>query len=223
MNPFDIVGPIMVGPSSSHTAGAVKIGYVSRKLLAQDIKKMQINLYGSFLETGTGHGTKKALIAGALGMLPDDDRIVDSFEIAASMGINVEFGEAKLKDGHPNTAQMILEGVDGRTLEVIGESIGGSRINIAKIDGLSANFSGDYPTMIIHHQDHPGLVAEVSSMLAQESVNIAAMKLNRSSRDGEAIMIVECDQEVPLESVGWIKHLDGVNKVTYYSLLDEGK
>lgn len=219
MNLFDIVGPIMVGPSSSHTAGAVKIGYAARKLLAEPVKKAQINLYGSFLATGTGHGTRNALLAGLLGMLPDDSRIPNSFELAKELGIEFAFGEADLKDVHPNSAQLIIEGVNGRSLEIVAESIGGSRINIAQIDGLSANFSGDYPTLIVHNQDQPGHVAEVTSMLAHKSVNIATMQLYRSSRGGEAVMVVECDQEVPEESIKWLEHLEGINKVTYYSLL----
>ena len=143
MNIFDIVGPIMVGPSSSHTAGAVKIGYVARKLMAEPIVDATINMYGSFLATGGGHGTKYAIVAGLLGMLPDDRRIPDSFHYADEIGMKYRFGEADLKDVHPNSVQLILEGEDGRKLEIVGESIGGSLINIAQIDGLSANFSGD--------------------------------------------------------------------------------
>ena len=218
MNLFDIVGPVMVGPSSSHTAGAVKIGYVSRKLMAQPIVKAQILLYGSFLATGKGHGTQLAIVAGLLGMKTDDSRIPDSFRLAKEAGMEVTFGEAKLKEAHPNSAQLILTGEDGRELEIVGESIGGSRINIASIDGLSANFSGDYPTLIVHNLDQPGHVAEVTSMLSHKSVNIATMQLYRAGRGGHAVMVIECDQEIPKESVKWLSHLEGVEKVTYYSL-----
>ena len=218
MNLFDIVGPVMVGPSSSHTAGAVKIGYVSRKLMAQPIVKAQILLYGSFLATGKGHGTQLAIVAGLLGMKTDDSRIPDSFRLAKEAGMEVTFGEAKLKEAHPNSVQLILTGKDGRELEIVGESIGGSRINIASIDGLSANFSGDYPTLIIHNLDQPGHVAEVTSMLSHKSVNIATMQLYRAGRGGHAVMVIECDQEIPKESVNWLAHLEGVEKVTYYSL-----
>ena len=180
MNLYDIIGPVMVGPSSSHTAGAVKIGYVSRKLMAQPIVKAQILLYGSFLATGKGHGTQIAIVAGLLGMKTDDCRIPDSFRLAGEAGMEISFGEAELKDAHPNSAQLILTGADGRQLEIVGESIGGSRINIASIDGLSANFSGDYPTLIVHNLDQPGHVAEVTSMLSHKSVNIATMQLYRA-------------------------------------------
>lgn len=218
MNIFDIIGPVMVGPSSSHTAGACKIGYVSRKLLAEQLKSAKVLLYGSFFATGKGHGTQKALVAGLLGMLPDDPKIPESLEEAEKQGIKIYFGKSSLKDGHPNSVELILEGINGRTLNIIGESLGGSIINIASIDGLSANFSGDYPTLIVHNLDQPGHIAEVTSMLSHKSVNIARMQLYRSSRGGDAVMIIECDQEVPEQSIKWLSHLEGIEKVTYYSL-----
>ncbi len=218
MNIFDIVGPVMVGPSSSHTAGAVKIGYVAGKLLAEPAAEAEILLYGSFLATGKGHGTQLAIVAGLLGMEPDDVRIPQSFSLAREKGMKFSFGEAKLKDGHPNSVQLNLTGVSGRRLEIVGQSLGGSLINIASIDGLSANFSGEYPTLIVHNMDQPGHVAEVTSMLSHKSVNIATMQLYRAGRGGNAVMVIECDQEIPEESVQWLAHLEGVNKVTYYSL-----
>ena len=216
---FDIIGPVMVGPSSSHTAGAVRIGYVSGKLLGEPVKKAVINLYGSFLATGKGHGTQKAIVAGLLGMKTDDMRIPQSFEIAKAKGIEFEFGEAVLKDAHPNTVQLCLIGQSGRQLEVVGESIGGARIIIAKIDGIETNFSGDYPTLVVHNLDQPGHIAEVTSMLAHKSVNIATMQLYRSARGGEAVMVVECDQEIPKEGIDWLKRVEGIKKVTYLSAL----
>ncbi len=223
MNLFDIMGPVMVGPSSSHTAGAVKIGYVSRKLMAKPIQRAEILLYGSFLETGRGHGTQFAIAAGLLGMKPDDLRIPDSFAIAKERGMEMVFGKADLTDAHPNSVLLKLLGTDGRQLEVVGESLGGSVINIARIDGLSANFSGERPTLIVHNLDQPGHVAEVTSMLSHKSVNIAAMQLYRANRGGDAVMIIECDQEIPADSLAWLKRLEGVEKVTYYSLLEEGR
>ena len=219
MNIFDIVGPVMVGPSSSHTAGAVKIGYVSRKLLGEEVKEARILLYGSFLTTGTGHGTRKALVAGLLGMKTDDIRISDAIELAEKAGMKIEFGEAHLKEAHPNTAQLFLTGVSGRTLEIIGQSLGGSRINIAEIDGIETNFSGEYPTLVVHNLDQPGHVSEVTSMLAHKGVNIAYMQLYRSNRGGEAVMVVECDQEIPREGIEWLEKVEGVKKVTYLSKL----
>lgn len=218
MDIFDIIGPVMVGPSSSHTAGAVRIGYIAGKLMGEPIAKAEILLYGSFLATGKGHGTRKALVAGLLGMKPDDMRIPDSFEIAKEHGIEVAFGESALRDAHPNTAQIFLTSVTGKNLEVVGESLGGSRINIAQIDGISTNFSGDYPTLVVHNMDQPGHVAEVTSMLAHKSVNIAAMQLYRAGRGGNSVMVLECDQEVPEEGITWLRHAEGVVKVTYLGL-----
>ena len=218
MDIFDIIGPVMVGPSSSHTAGAVRIGYIAGKLMGEPIAKAEILLYGSFLATGKGHGTRKALVAGLLGMKPDDMRIPDSFEIAKEHGIEVAFGESALRDAHPNTAQIFLTSVTDKKLEVVGESLGGSRINIAQIDGISTNFSGDYPTLVVHNMDQPGHVAEVTSMLAHKSVNIAAMQLYRAGRGGNSVMVLECDQEVPEEGINWLIHAEGVVKVTYLGL-----
>lgn len=218
MSLFNIVGPVMVGPSSSHTAGAVRIGYVARKLMGQPIVSAEILLYGSFLATGKGHGTHFAIVAGLLGMQPDDIRIPDSIQMAKREGMTVSFGEAELPDGHPNSVQLNLTGENGRVLTVVGESIGGSSINIASVDGLNANFSGERPTLIVHNMDQPGHVAEVTSMLAHKSVNIAAMQLYRANRGGNAVMVIECDSEIPGEALKWLEHLEGVEKVTYYSL-----
>lgn len=217
MNIFDVMGPVMVGPSSSHTAGAVKIGYISRKLLGEEVTEAKILLYGSFYTTGKGHGTRKAIVAGLLGMKPDDIRIPQAIELAEKEGMKITFGEAILKDAHPNTTQIFLTGTTGRTLEVVGQSLGGSRINIAEIDGIDTNFSGDYPTLVVHNLDQPGHVSEVTSMLSHKGVNIAYMQLYRSNRGGEAVMVVECDQEVPKEGIDWLKKVEGVKKVTYLS------
>lgn len=219
MQLFDIIGPVMVGPSSSHTAGAVKIGYVAHKLLAEPMTEADIYLHGSFLATGKGHGTDKAIVAGLLGMQPDDTRIPDSLSIAEGLNIKINFAGITLKDANPNSVLIKLTGSSGRKLEIVGESLGGSIINIAAIDGLSANFSGDHPTLIVHNLDQPGHVAEVTSMLSHKSVNIASMQLYRENRGGNAVMILECDQEIPDKAIEWLKGLEGVEKVTYYSLV----
>lgn len=218
MNIFDIIGPVMVGPSSSHTAGAVKIGYVSQKLLGEPVVQAEILLYGSFLATGKGHGTQFALVAGLLGMKEDNPLIPQSIDIAEKQGVKLTFGQTNLKNFHPNSVQLNLTGKYGRHLEIVGESVGGSVINIASIDGLSANFSGDNPTLIVHNKDQPGHVAEVTSMFSHKSVNIASMQLYRANRGGNAVMILELDQEIPAEALKWLAKLEGVEKVTYYSL-----
>lgn len=215
MNIFDILGPVMVGPSSSHTAGAAKIGYVSKELLGEIPVKAEIFLHGSFASTGKGHGTDKALVAGLLGMQPDDTRIPDSFDIADKFGMDFSFDKINLKDVHPNSVLLKLEAGSGRSLEIIASSLGGGRISIVKIDGITTDFTGDYPTLIVHNLDQPGHVAEVTSMLAHKSVNIAALNLYRDKRGGYAVMVIETDQSVPTESIKWLEHLEGVLKVTY--------
>lgn len=218
---FDIIGPVMVGPSSSHTAGACRIGYIARKLLGEDPKEIRANLYGSFLTTGTGHGTDRAIVAGLLGMKLDDMRIPRSIEIAKERGVKVLFGEAKLKEAHPNSVQLTLTGNSGNTMELIGQSIGGGRINIAEIDGIATNFSGEYPTLIVNNEDKPGLVAQVASMLSNQGVNVATMQLYRNQRDGMAVMVLECDQQIPRSGIEKLRASEGVTKVTYLNPEDE--
>lgn len=220
MNLFDIVGPVMVGPSSSHTAGAVRIGYIARLLVNEPIQKAEIFLHGSFLATGKGHGTDRALIAGLLGMRPEDGRIPGSFQVAEEKGMEYSFQGIELRDAHPNSVLMRLWGIRGRELEIVAASLGGGRIKICQIDGLEANFCGDYPTLIVHNQDQPGHVAEVTSMLAHKSINVATMQLYRDKRGGSAVLIIECDQEVPKESIRWLEKLEGIRKVTYLSLME---
>ena len=159
----------MVGPSSSHTAGAVRIGYICRRLLGSAVKQAELFLYGSFLATGKGHGTDRALIAGLLGMKPNDERIPDSFRLAEEAGLEYRFGAADIREAHPNTVKLVLTGEDGKTLEVLASSVGGGRIRICQVDGLEANFYGDYPTLLVHNEDQPGYVAEVTSMLSRQN------------------------------------------------------
>lgn len=215
MNIFEILGPVMVGPSSSHTAGAVRIGYVCRKLMGEKIVIADIGLYGSFLLTGKGHGTPQAIVAGLLGMTPDDAKIPNSFEIAKAQGLKFTIGEAKLKEAHPNSVLLKLTGESGKELEVIGESLGGSIINIAQIDGLPANISGDYPTLIASNMDVPGMVAKVSEVLFEAKINIAQMHLYRASRGKNSVLIAECDQEIEDKTLNDIRDLDGIMKVSY--------
>lgn len=221
MNLFDIIGPVMVGPSSSHTAGAAKIGYVARKLMAEPIRKAEILLYGSFLATGKGHGTDCAIVAGLLGMEPDDTRIPQSMEYAKEAGMEVVFGKAHLKNGHPNSVVLNLVGVSGKTLSVVGESLGGSLINIASVDGRQANFSGERPTLIVHNKDIPGRVTYITGVLSDLSINIATMQLYRTGRGGNAVMIIECDEEIPKETLELLKQEKGVERLTYYSAKED--
>ena len=165
MNLFEIIGPVMVGPSSSHTAGAARIGYVTRQIVGEDIVKAQIDLYGSFLATGKGHGTDRALVAGLLGMKPDDYRIPNSFEHAKEAGMEFAFGEAFVRDAHPNTAVIRATGVSGRVRTVEAASIGGGCIRVNKIDDMEANFTGDYPTLVLRNVDKPGMIQKIVMVL----------------------------------------------------------
>ncbi len=215
MNIYDILGPVMVGPSSSHTAGAVRIGLIARRLLGTAPLTAQIVLSGSFAATGQGHGTDRALVAGLLGMRPDDTRIPDSFQVAAAQGLHFTFEKANLKDAHPNTAVLSLTGEGDRRLEIQAASLGGGRIRVNKLDGITVNFTGDSPTLIVHNIDQPGYVAEVTSTLFRKAVNIATMQLYRNRRGGYAVMVIESDQDVPQEALQWLSRLEGVIKVTY--------
>ena len=215
MNIYDILGPVMVGPSSSHTAGAVRIGLITRRLLGTAPVHAEIFLSGSFAATGTGHGTDRALIAGLIGMQPDDIRIPDSFSFAAEAGLTFTFHKINLKDAHPNTAILRVSSADGRTLEVQAASLGGGRILVNRLDGIRVNFTGDAPTLIVHNLDKPGCVANVTSLLSRNGVNIATMQLYRNYRGGYAVMVVETDQNIAAEVLELLRHLDGVTKVTY--------
>lgn len=183
--------------------------------MGEKIVTADIELYGSFLLTGKGHGTPQAIVAGLLGMTPDDARIPDSFEIAKAQGLKFTIGEAKLKEAHPNSVLLKLTGESGKELEVIGESLGGSIINIAQIDGLPANISGDYPTLIASNMDVPGMVAKVSKVLFEAKINIAQMHLYRASRGKNSVLIAECDQEIEDKTLNDIRDLDGIMKVSY--------
>lgn len=196
MNVFDIVGPVMIGPSSSHTAGAVRIGYVAGLLLGRPAVKAEIRLHGSFAKTYRGHGTDKALIAGILGMLPDDERIRSSPMLAAQAGLEVTIVPDSIKDAHPNTARIILTAADGEQIIVQGSSIGGGNIIINQINGLEVEFSGQNDTLIVLHRDTAGVIAEVSQYLGELGINISNFRLSRSQKGGIAIMTIEVDGKV---------------------------
>ncbi len=217
MNIFDILGPVMVGPSSSHTAGAVRIGYAARKLLQDKPVEAKIGLHGSFADTGTGHGTDRALVAGLLGMKPDDTRIPDSFQIAARQGLSFSFETVQLKEAHPNTAILTLRGESGRCLEIQAASIGGGRIMIRKLDGIEISFSLEKPTLIVNNEDKPGYVARVAALLSEEQINIASMQLYRNHKTGHAIMVLETDQRVSEAAVSALAGSEGILKAAYFN------
>lgn len=214
MNVFDIIGPIMVGPSSSHTAGAVRIGGMVRRILGEPPQNAIIRLHGSFAQTYQGHGTDRALIGGLLGFAPDDLRIKDSFTFAQEAGFQYQFIPENLGHVHPNTALITVEGISGKQVEVMGCSVGGGNILINRVNGVDVEFNGQYYTLIIPHQDTPGAVAAVTTILAHRQINIARMHLYRAHRGGEATMILETDQKVNSELIGFIQSLPGITNVT---------
>jgi len=213
---FDIMGPIMVGPSSSHTAGAVRIGRMARTLLGEEVRKAELYLHGSFAETGTGHGTDKALIAGLLGMNPDDLRIPNSFSIAEKQGLTFRFDEIDLRDAHPNSVLIEMTGVSGKRMSLQACSVGGGRVLVEKIDGVSLRFTGEYNTLIIHNRDDRGQVATVTYALSQARVNVANMSLSRDTKGANALMVIETDERVPEPILKLLRELPGILDVTYY-------
>lgn len=217
MNLFDILGPIMVGPSSSHTAGAVRIGSMARALLGQEPKRAQLLLHGSFDSTGKGHGTHQALIAGLLGLTPDDSRVPDSFALAAQRGLDFTFDTVNLRDAHPNSVLIRLEGAQGGKLEVGASSLGGGRIQVFQVDGLPCSFSGELPTLVVHNTDQPGCVSQVTGVLARRGLNLATLQLNRDGRGESAVMVIESDQPVFERAANEIRALPGILRVTRYT------
>lgn len=194
---FDIIGPRMIGPSSSHTAGAARLAYVAWKIAGRQVKRAELTLYGSFAETGRGHGTDKALIAGILGMKPDDEGLARAPGIAAERGIDVEviFSDDAMEQ--PNTARIRIESPDGTITEVVGASIGGGNILITEIDGLKVELTGDYPTLLVRHHDVPGVITEITRVLAENDINIAFMQVFRHGRGEDAFMTIETDEPIP--------------------------
>ncbi|WP_196000063.1 L-serine ammonia-lyase, iron-sulfur-dependent subunit beta [Clostridium sp. 1001271B_151109_B4] len=219
---FDILGPIMVGPSSSHTAGAARLGKVARAVAGADIEEVTFYLHGSFAKTYKGHGTDRALVAGILGMEPSDLRLRDSLDIAKEMGLKINFKEADLGDVHPNTVEFVIKGKEG-SYELIGSSIGGGSIEVTSVNGNSVNFTGAYPTIIISNRDVPGVVSKVTSILYDNDINIAFMKVFRNQKGKDATMVFEVDHEVTAEIIGNVKAIEGINKVIMINPIKDGE
>ena len=221
INIFDMMGPVMVGPSSSHTAGAARIGNMGRMLLGEEVARADIGLHGSFAETGFGHGTDRALLAGLLGMKPDDLRIPNAYEEANRAGMAYSFRTVELRDAHPNTALLELTGKSGKQLTLQASSIGGGAIVVNKIDGIDVNFTGDFNTLIVRNQDESGSVAAITSILSQVHINVANMSVNRHRRGGDALMVIETDQHIKPRQVEFLSELPGILSVTYYDKEDD--
>lgn len=217
MNVFDILGPIMVGPSSSHTAGAVRIGRMVRSLLGEVPKTAHLQLHGSFATTGEGHGTHRALIGGLLGFLPDDQRVPDSYALAEVAGLDFTFSTVELRDAHPNSVLITATAPSGRTLELGACSPGGGRIRVFQLDGMATSFTGELPTLVVHNSDQPGCVSRVTEVMARRGLNVATLQLSRGNRGGVAVMVIECDQELYPSLPVEIETLEGILRVTCYN------
>ncbi|GHV25700.1 L-serine dehydratase, iron-sulfur-dependent subunit beta [Spirochaetia bacterium] len=215
MNVFDIIGPVMIGPSSSHTAGAVRIGRVSWKILGQEVAKADIGMAGSFAQTYRGHGTDKAIVAGLLGMLPDDDRIRDSFTVAREQGLEFTISEVQIPHAHPNTVRIHLIGRDGKECAVQGSSVGGGNIHITSVNHMDTEFSGDADTLIIAHKDTLGMIASVTTTMAELGINIGNFKLNRPHRGFQAVMTLETDGAVSPEAIEKLRALPHIDSLVY--------
>lgn len=218
---FDILGPVMIGPSSSHTAGAARLAKVAGNIAGSNIKKVEFLLHGSFGQTYKGHGTDKALIAGILNMDPWDENLKRSFEIAEEKGIEVVFTVADMGDVHPNTVKFIITKEDGRITEVSGSSIGGGNIFVYDIDGQSVEFTGERPTLLTQHKDMPGVISKISSLFYDQNMNIGTMKVYRSGK-GKATMALETDSMIPDEIINKIKEMEEVENVEFINPILEG-
>ncbi len=193
---LDIIGPVMIGPSSSHTAGACRLGLVAHRLLGEDTRTARVTLYGSFAKTYRGHGTDRALAAGVMGMATDDVRLRDALDIARERGLDIAFETSADDAGHPNTARIELGGVSGAHVAVQGSSVGGGSILVTEIDGMAVSVTGRRPTFVVLHRDVPGLIAAVTDVLAEGGANICDFRLARVRKGGDAVMCIEVEGPV---------------------------
>ena len=195
---FDVLGPNMIGPSSSHTAGAEIIAFLAQKMITPPLVRVNFTLYGSFAKTYHGHGTDRALLGGIMGFSADDTRIRDSFDIAAKRGLAYSFTPNETEtDIHPNTVDIRMENAEGQVMTVRGESLGGGKVRIVRINGVKVDFSGEYNALIVVQQDKPGVVAHMTNILSEHGVNIAFMRLFREAKGHTAYTIVESDERLP--------------------------
>ena len=216
MNIFDIVGPVMIGPSSSHTAGACRLGLLAAGILGERPRKAEILLHGSFARTYKGHGTDRALLAGLMGWQPDDARIPRAPELAAEAGLDYSFTAGDLGTmAHPNSVLFRLTGENGSLCEITGASIGGGQILVTNVDGFPVELTGVLPALFVPHRDEPGVIALVSTILAQKQINIASMRVFREGKGETATMVIECDQAVPPEIVHSLEGLGPVKLVRF--------
>lgn len=216
MNVFDIIGPVMIGPSSSHTAGAVRLGEVANKVLdGAEPTEVKVELSGSFAKTYKGHGTDRALLAGIMGYHSDSEEIRNIFALADAKGIKYEFIPTNIPDAHPNTARIYVKAKNGAECTVEGASIGGGNIQIHSINGLKVNFTGDHNTIMILHKDRPGAIADVTNLMREKysHVNIGNFRLDRPEKGGDAMMTIEIDGLPPKGMIEDMRKIPMVSNV----------
>jgi len=218
---FDVIGPVMIGPSSSHTAGAARLARAARLIAGEGVCSVRFGLHGSFAKTGRGHGTDRALLAGVLGLSEHDERIVEAVSLARAAGLEWEFVPEELEGMHENSVRMTFSMADGTSREVIGSSIGGGQIRIARIDGFETDFDARAVTLLVQQYDRPGVIRDITRVLAQNGVNIAVMKLSRRARGDLACTVIETDSPVSEAAVREIAALENVIRAQVIDLGEE--
>ena len=211
---LDVMGPVMVGPSSSHTAGTARLGRVAREILDEDPVEVKFFLHPPLAATYRGHGSDFALVGGAIGLNVDDPRIPEAIRIAEQMGVEVSFSEEDQGDVHPNTVRIEIKGKT-REAEVLGSSIGGGVIEVFKINGFQTRFKGDSPSLLLFYRDRPGMIAEVAAAIADEGINIASLYCSRKQRGKDAFMEIDVDSPVSQDAISRICSLPDMSEAKY--------
>jgi L-serine dehydratase len=219
---LDIIGPVMVGPSSSHTAGACRLGLLARCLVGGTPERARVELHGSFARTGEGHGTDKAIVGGLMGFRPDDERIRDALGIAEREGLAYRFEKTTLgeeNEVHPNTVRITVERGD-RSSVMVGSSLGAGRVLVTEIDGYPVEVTGNYHTIVLVAEDIPGSVARIATILSEDGINIATLRLTRKERGGDAFMVIEVDEQpdekvrADIRTLAWVRWAFRLDKVS---------
>jgi L-serine dehydratase len=217
---LDIIGPVMVGPSSSHTAGACRLGLLGRCVVGGTPQSALLELHGSFARTGEGHGTDKALVGGLLGFRPDDERLRTALEIAEKEGLDYRFEKTTIsEDAHPNTVRMTLHRGEEQVV-LVGSSLGAGRVKVTEIDGYPVEVTGSYHTMVLTAEDTRGSIARIAGILAEDGINIATLRLSRQRRGGDAFMVIEADDPLDervcedIRALPWVRWVRALDKVS---------
>ncbi|MFI3250658.1 MAG: L-serine ammonia-lyase, iron-sulfur-dependent subunit beta [Eubacteriales bacterium] len=219
---FESLGPIMIGPSSSHTAGAARLACVARKIVAKEFTAVTFGLHGSFWHTHKGHGTDRALVAGALGLAPDDERLVDSFSLAQKQGLSYSFRPVTLDGVHENTVEIIFTCTDGTTPTIIGSSLGGGEIVVRSIDGFPTDLSARLSTLVVQHEDRPGVLTNLTQLLSDWNINVGTMKVSRTAKGKTAFSVIETDSDIPEQAVEIVRGYPHIQSAQVINLSEEG-